>query len=449
MSTMILEALIIVVLIIVNGLFAMSEIAVVSARKVRLQQRAEDGNPGARVALELAEAPDRFLSTVQIGITLIGVLAGAFGGATLAEKLGAQIGRIRALSHYSEAIGVSIVVLAITYLSLVIGELVPKRLALHNAERIASAVAIPTRTLSRLASPLVRLLTLSTDLVVQLLGVRPSSEPPITEAEIRIILEQGTQAGVFEKAEQEIVGRVLRLGERRIEALTTTRTEVEWLDLDDSREEIQGKLVNSLFSRFPVARGSLDQVVGVVQARDVMARCLTDQPVDLSAMLEPSIFVPESASSLELLELFRSSRSSMALVIDEHGGFQGVVTLTDLLEAIVGDMPVGEGPDELRAVQREDGSWLLDGLLPVDEFRELFELEAFPGEEIGQFRTLGGLVMARLQRVPRGGDWFEHEGLRFEVMDMDGHRVDKILVAPLKGGACRQRTERVVEVTSD
>ena len=424
------EILFILLLIIGNGIFAMSEIAVVSARKARLQQWASEGNAKARAALELANAPSRFLATVQIGITLVGILAGAFGGATIAEELAARLSLslIPLLAPYSEVIGLGIVVLAIAYLSLVIGELVPKRLALNHPEAIASAVAAPMRALSVIASPAVRLLSASTEAVLRVLGVRPSTEPPVTEEELKVLIEQGTEAGVFEVAEQDMVEGVFRLSSRRIGALMTPRQKIVWLDLDGSPDEIQHKIGGSTHSRFVVVHGSLDNVLGVVHTKDLLARSLTGQPLDLKGSLQQPLFVPSTMSALCLLELFKKSGTHVALVIDEHGGLKGLVTTHDVLEAIVGDIARAGAP---QAFQRGDGSWLIDGLLPMDEFRELVGIRQLPEEEKDAYHTLGGFVMAHLGRIPALGDRFDWNGMRFEIMDMDGLRVDKVLVVPV------------------
>jgi putative hemolysin len=424
---------IILLLVLANGLFSMSEMAVVSSRKVRLQQHAEEGRRGATMAYELANNPNRFLSTVQIGITLIGILAGALGGATVATRIGAYLAQISWLAPYSEAIAVALVVLGTTYLSLVIGELAPKRLALNDPERIAMAVSGLMRSLSVVASPAVRLLSASTDLILRILGVKPSLEPPVTEEEIKVLLEQGTEAGVFEAAEQDLVESVFTLGDRRASALMTPRHEVAWLDVEDPPEVLERKIVDCPYSRFPVAQGSLDNVLGEVDAKDLLARSLAGEPFNLRAMVRKPLYVPEIMPALKVLEVFKQSGTQMAMVLDEYGSIQGLVTLTDILEAIVGDIPSAEELAEPPVVQREDGSWLLDGMLPVDEFKELFQLEDLPGEEQGLYQTLGGFVMSQIGRIPTAADHFEWLGLRFEILDMDGPRVDKVLVIPVYG----------------
>ena len=432
MPAVVTEIIVILLLIVVNGLFAMSEIAIISARKARLRQKADEGDHRARIALDLAETPNRFLSTVQIGITLIGILAGAFGGATLAEELGAYLSRIPLLKLYGEAIGLVVVVLVTTCLSLVIGELVPKRLALNSPERIAAAIASPMRALSVIAYPAVRLLSLSTELVLRILGIRPSTEPPVTEEEIKVLLEQGTEAGVFQEVEQDMVESVLLLDERRAASLMTPRPEIIWLDIEDSLDEVRRKMVASPYSRFPVCQGSLDNVLGEVEARDLLARSLCGEAFELKSLLQRPLYVPETMPALKVLEAFKKSGTQMALVIDEYGSIQGLVTLKDILEAIVGDIPSAEELAEPQVVQREDGSWLLDGMLPIEEFKDLLGIGELPGEEQGLYQTIAGFVMTQLGHIPVAADHFEWGGLRFEVMDMDGNRVDKVLVAPAK-----------------
>ncbi len=430
MSAITFEILFILLLLIANGVFAMSELAVVSSRKARLQRMAEAGDARARAALELANSPDRFLSTIQIGITLVGILAGAFGGATIAEQLGAQVARVPALAEYGEAVGLAVVVIGITYLSLVVGELVPKRLALNNPERIAKLVARPMGRLSRVASPVVHVLSLSTSVILHILRLKASDEPPVTEEEIKVLIEQGAQAGVILEAEQEMVESVFKLADRRIGALMTPRTEIAWLDADEAPDRLYAQISASPYSRFPVCAGALDNVVGVVKAKDLLARCVSGEVPDLRSVMRQPLFVPDSRTALQVLEALKGARTHLALIVDEHGAVEGLVTTNDILEAIVGDIaPAGAGGDE-QAVRREDGSWLLDGALPVDEFKEIFPVGQLPGEGRGGYYTLAGFVMTYLGRVPAVADHFEWQGLRFEVVDMDGKRIDKVLVAP-------------------
>jgi putative hemolysin len=427
------EVMVILALILANGVFAMSEIAVVSARRARLQQRAEEGERGAAVALKLSEDPNQFLSTVQIGISLIGILAGAFGGATVARALGVALQAVPLLAPYGTTIGFIVVVLAITYLTLVIGELVPKRYALSNPDGIAARVGPPMRALSRIVAPIVSLLSWSTDLVLRVVAPRLEKVSPVTEEEIRVMIQEGTEVGVFEPAEQEMVTRVFQLADQTVEALMTPRSEVEWLDLADPPEETRLKIAECTHSRFPVVRDHLDNFVGIVYAKDLLAQVCGGAELDLESALRPPLFVPENAPVLNLLEHFRESQTHAAVVIDEYGGFNGFVTVNDVLDAIVGDLPLPEEAVDPRVVQRDDGSWLLDGLLSTDELEELLDLEALPGKGENLYRTLGGLAMVLLGRIPRTGDQFACCGWRFEVVDMDGYRVDKVWVRQAKG----------------
>jgi putative hemolysin len=431
MDSLSTQIFIIAALIIANGLFAMAEIAIVSARKARLQQRAEEGDEGARIALELANSPSRFLPTVQIGITLIGIFAGAFGGATIADKLAPELNRISWIAPHGGAVSLFIVVLAITFLSLIIGELVPKQIALQHAERISAAFAPAIRSLAWVASPLVHLLSLSTHLVLRLFGIKPSAETSVTEEEIKLMIEQGTQEGVFEPTEQEMVERVFRLGDRTVNALMTPRPDVIWLDLNDPPEEIQSKITSNSHTHYPVAEDQIDTIIGMVNSKDLLSQNLSCRPIDLRSVLQPALFIPESMSALDLLERFKKKRTHVALVIDEHGGFQGLITTSDVLEAIVGDIPTPGESEEADVIHREDGSWLVDGKVLADELKELLQKDELPFEDENLYQTLGGLVMAFLDRIPRSGNHFDWDGYRFEVVDMDGHRVDKVLIKPL------------------
>jgi putative hemolysin len=414
-----MEIVIILALVILNGIFSMSEAAIIASRKARLQQTV-DKDAGAKTALELAEEPNRFLSTVQIGITLIGVLTGAFGGATLAAPI-AEALKGTFLEPYAEAIGFGIIVLITTYLSLILGELVPKRIALQNPERIASLVARPMKLLSRIASPLVTFLGASTDAVLWAIGMRQSSDPPVTEEEIKAMIQQGIAAGVFEESEHDMVEGIFRLGDRRINTLMTPRTEILWLDIEDEPAVNRQKIIESPFSRLPVGEDGLDNVIGMLNAKDLLAKILKGEDFDiLKAMTEP-LFVPESMSASKVLDLFRETGTHITLVLDEYGGLEGLVTIQDILEQIVGDI------EEEEVVQRKDGSYLLDGMMGVDDFKELFDLEALPGEH-DSFETLAGFILLKIGSIPRQGDSMQWNNLDFEIIDMDGNRVDKVLV---------------------
>ncbi len=430
MPSITLEVLIILVLLLANGVFAMSEIAVVSARKAWLQKHANEGDKGAQAALELANSPSHFLSTVQIGITLIGVMAGAFGGTTLAKPLALYLQTIPWLTAYSTPISLGVVVVCITFVSLLLGELVPKRLALHRPEQIASLAAIPMRLLSHLAGPLVGLLVFITDSLLRILGLRSNQESPVTEEEVKVLIDQGTKEGTFEQAERDMVKRVFRLGDRRVASLMTPRRDIVWLDVEDSIEEVQRKLIDSTHSRFLVAEGHLDNLAGVVYAKDLLAKTLAGIPLDLRSILRQPLVIPESTVALNLLESFKQSGTHIALIVDEHGGVQGLVTLNDVLEAIVGDISSIDAQTEPAVVKREDGSLLLDGMLRIDDLKAILQVSALPGEQNGYYHTLAGFIMMKMGRIPSAADHFNWGGFRFEVVDMDGRRIDKVMVMP-------------------
>jgi putative hemolysin len=425
MSGAFTEILVIAVLLLLNGLFVMSEMAVVSSRKARLQQMGNEGRKSALQALHLAQNPGTFLSTVQIGITLIGIIMGAVAGATLSEPLARLFQQWSIPEPYADTLAFVIVVVLITALTLLVGELVPKRIALHEPERIAAAIAGPMIFVSRVFKPLVWLLGKSTEGILKLLGIKPGPQSTVTEEEIQLMIDQGTEAGVIEEAEQDMVEGVFSLGDSRVYSIMTPRTEITWLDIDDSPDEIRRKIGESPYSRFPVCQGSLDTVLGIIKARDLVASPgLASPDFRLKDKLKPALYVPETMFASRALEVFKQQSAELMLVIDEFGSLQGVVTLDDIVEEIVGDIEV-----EKQATQRHDGSWLLDGLLPVDDFKEIFKLEQLPHET--EYESLSGFVMMNLGRVPSAADHFEWNGLRFEVMDMDGRRVDKVLVTAL------------------
>ena len=403
----------------------MAETALLSSRKARLQNESNKGNVGAAAALKLTENPNQFLSVIQIGITSIDLLIGALTGATLGVWINLQLEQYAALAPYSEIIGLLIGVLPITYLSLVLGELVPKRLALRNPEAVSSMVAAPMLFFSRLFHPIVRFLSFSTESVLRLMGVKATDEPPVTEEEIQLLIDQGTQAGVFEEAEQDMVEGVFSLGEQRVYSLMTPRTEIVWLDIENSIEEIRKKIAENEVSRFPVRQDTLDVILGIVKARDLLLASLSGEQIRLKQLLKPAFYIPETMSAARALEVFKEKGTEMLLVIDEFGGLQGLLTVNDVIEEIVGQIEL----EEPQATQRQDGSWLLDGMLEVDEFKEIFNLPTLPHED--EYETLSGFVMLSLGRVPQTADQFEWHELRFEVIDMDGRRVDKVLVTTL------------------
>jgi putative hemolysin len=410
----------------------MTEMALVSSKKSRLQYLADNGDIGAKKALDALSNPNRFFSSIQIGITLIGILAGVFGGATVAKSLGEWLKGIPVIGRYGDALGIGAVVVGITYLSLVLGELVPKRLALNCPEKISSRMAAPMSLLSRLAAPFVFILGFSTEAVLKILRVHPKEETSHTEEEIKILIEESTQAGVFDKDEQDLANRALSLGDIDINDIMTPRPDIISIDIDDHLKEIWKKVTASGHSQFPVYRQDPDNILGMVSIKDLLARFAAEQDQDLQAVLSPPLFVYESLSALKALELFKQSKKHVALVIDEYGTVQGIVTLHDVFEALVGDIPTLESSEDPIAFRREDGSWLIDGLLPLDKFKELFEICVMPQEERGHYRTIAGFMLLNFKQIPTAGSRFEWSGLHFEVVDMDGCRIDKVLVEPLR-----------------
>jgi putative hemolysin len=423
------EIAIIVLLTVLNGAFAMSELAVVSSRRARLQIMADDGNAGARTALKLINDPSRFLSTVQIGITLVGVGAGAFGGATLGARFGTWLDTIPFLGGYGGMIGYGTVIIAITYLSIVLGELIPKRIALRNPERTASFVARPMHLLSKSVAPFVWLLGASTDALLRLLGLHGKREATITEEEVRSMITEGTRAGVFAPEEKEMIDGVLRLADRTVRAILTPRPEVVWLNSDDPVDALLDKIRSAGHSRYPVCRGQLEEVVGIVHTRDLLDDAVRGKPFDLAARAVKPLVVHDGTPVLKLLDLMKSSGQHFAIVVDEYGIVEGVVSITDIMETIAGDLPEAGEAAEVAAVRRDDGSWLVEGWMLVDEFEDTVGLRGVRGA--GNFHTVAGFVLNALGHVPTAGEAFEHSGFRLEVIDMDGRRIDKILVSSL------------------
>jgi putative hemolysin len=427
-----MDIFLLLLLILINGLLAMSEIAVVSSRKSRLQKRADDGSPGARIALKLSNEPSAFLSTVQVGITTVGILSGAIGENALAEPLGEWLSGFPPLQAYAHGLALTLVVVALTYFSVVVGELVPKRLGLLAPEAIAAIIASPMMLFSRVARPLVWLFSSSSSLILRGIGARPSAEAPVTDDEINVLMEQGAEAGVFHESEQAIVSNVLRLDEQRIAAIMTHRNDIYALDLDAPEEEIRTCLFESPFTRIVVCRDGLEHIVGILRTVDLLKLALTGQKLDVEPYLRPPLYVPEGVTTTHLLESFRKARQQCALIVDEYGELQGMVTLTDVLASIVGDLPSSDTSEAEEIVRRDDGSWLIDGSVTIERLKSAVELEDdLPGEDENAYNTLGGLVMYVLGRIPAVADVLKVMGFRFEVVDMDKNRVDKVLVSKL------------------
>jgi len=428
---MTLELSLILLLIVLNGIFAMSEMAIVSARKVRLQQMRENGNEGAAKALELAEHPTHFLSTIQVGITSIGVLSGALGENAIAKPLLPYLMQIPQLAPYAEELALTLTVILITYFSLIVGELVPKRLALNFPERIAAWVARPMYGLSLAVLPAVKLLSLSTELALWLLRIKPKKAPSVTEEEIKILLEQGSEEGIFEETEHRFMENILRLDDRKVGAIMTPRKNIVWLDLCLPFDENRQRILDHNHWVLPLCNDGLETIIGFVKTKDLLDRLLIGDQPSLQAVAVKALFVPDSLTLLGLLEQFRKSHLHTALVVNEYGEIDGLVALSDVMGSIVGNLSVGGRDDRPEIVRREDGSWLVDGMLDIDSLKKQFDLDDLPDERDGRFNTVGGFVMLHFGRVPKATDSFDFAGLRLEVIDMDGNRVDKVLLTQI------------------
>jgi putative hemolysin len=431
-----LEILFLFGLIILNGVFAMSEIALVTARRGRLQGLVDQGDVGAAAALALNEDPTRFLSTIQVGITTIGILSGIVGEAALAAPLAEWLVGLGAERGYAHLGATALVVVVVTYFAIVLGELVPKRLGQMSAESVARRVARPIGWMAAAAKPFVRLLSVSTDVLLQLVGVRNTTANAVTEEEIHQLIKEGTESGVIDEQERAMVRNVFRLDDRQIASLMTPRSDIVYLDLEDPLEENLRKVLDSERSRFPVCRGSLHDIVGIASARRLLHQSIRGEPIDIAAALDPAVYVPESLTGMELLENFRSSTGHFALVVDEYGEVQGLVTLQDVFESIVGEFSTPRGEDAW-AVERVDGSWLLDGLIPIPELKDRLAFNAAPEEELGRYNTLSGMIMLLLGRVPSVSDTVDWQGWRFEIVDMDQHRIDKVLASRIPAASVK------------
>jgi putative hemolysin len=429
MNQLVIEIAVIFLLLLANGVFAMAEIAVVSARRGRLRQLAI-GDARAKAALELAETPNSFLATVQVGITLVGIFAGAFGGATLAAKLAPFIAAWSPLAPYADKIAFGVVVMAITYLSLVIGELVPKRLGLSNPEGIAMAIARPMQRLSRLVSPVVKFLSVSTDALLRVFGFRVKEEANITEDEVKMLMQEGLRAGAFNRVESHIVHSALELDKLSVRDLMTPRPKIIWLNADEPHETIWHKIVVSGHSIFPVYEGNRDNVTGIVSVKAIYANLAQAITIKLRDLVVKPLIVPASQTAVQLLETFKQNRQHTALVSDEFGSIVGLVSLHDIMEAILGDLPSQDQRSRPAATKRQDGSWLVDGMIPIEEVEAVLPGVKFTGDRTSDYQTLAGFAVKQFGRIPKEGETFESQGYVFEVLDMDGHRVDKMLITP-------------------
>lgn len=428
-----MEILLLIGLIVLNGIFAMSELALVTARKARLMKLAADGDGSAAVALKLGEDPTTFLSTIQIGITSIGILNGIVGEAVLAGPLSQWLQSFGVAEHAAGIGATATVVIVVTYVSIVVGELVPKRIGQISPESIARLVARPMQVLALLTRPFVMLLTVSTHALLRLMGIKQSSQSSVTEEEIHALLEEGSEAGVIEQHQHEMVRNVFRLDDRQLGSLMIPRSDVVCVDIRRSPEENLQILIESEHTRFPVCDGSLDKLLGVIHAKQALACVARGEVPDFSANLQTCVYVPETLTGMELLEEFRANDLQMAFVIDEYGEIEGIVTLQNVLEAVTGEFTPRNAEDAW-AVQRADGSWLLDGAIPIPEMKDRLQLKSVPEEDKGRYHTISGMIMLLLGRVPGTGNHVDWAGWRFEVVDMDGKRIDKVLAAPIPEG---------------
>jgi putative hemolysin len=429
------ELSIILVLLIVNGVFAMSELAIVAAKRVRLERLAERGDAGARAALALASAPDDFLSTVQVGITLVGVVASAYGGATMADQLALRLADVAWIGHHAEPIALGIVVAIVTYLSVVIGELVPKRIALGNPERVAAIVARPMALVARAGRPIVRLLTGSTKIVLRLFGIRGLPAPGLTEEEIHAVIEQGAESGVVPRVEHEIVESVFRLGDRHVTAILTPRLDVAWIDVTATATEVGAFVAQHRKSWLLVCDESVETIVGVASSDEILSRCLTGLPFDLRGVLSDPLYVPTRTLAFSLLETFRTSRQRVAVVVDEYGGMEGVVSFDDLVEELLGGMQTVSHVEMPSIASQADGTWVADGTAPVEDIEEALDVGMMAHEAPRGYHTLAGFLMSRLGRIPTPNDSVEWQGYRLVVETMDGRRVERVRIQKMAGNA--------------
>ncbi len=423
----------ILVLIVINGVFAMSEMSLVSSRKARLQKLAADRKAGAQAALKLHEEPSRFLSTVQVGITSVGILSGALGEDALTVPLHEQLIKLPLLAPYADGLALVLTVVLITYFSVVVGELVPKRLALLRPEGIAVVVARPMNGLSIIASPLVWVLSSSSNLILRIFRAHRAPQTTVTNEEIKLLMEIGSEAGVFHASEGHLVANVLKLDEQRVGAVMTPRKEMFVIDLADESCDVKEKIADCIYSQVVICRGGLDNVVGILHRGDLLKAVMNGAEFDLAKTVRQALFVPDSMSLTHLLEFFREARADFALIVNEYGDLEGLVTLSDVLKAIVGDLPSIESDFDPDMVQRDDGSWLVDGGLAIKRLKSVVGInQDLPGESANTYNTVGGFILYYLEKIPRVADHFEYGDWYFEVVDIDGTRIDKVLVTPKK-----------------
>jgi len=426
-----LEIAIIFLLIIANGLFVLTEMSVIESRKNKLEKLVDTGDIGAKFALDIVEEPARVLSAMQIGITLTGILIGTLAGEKLAPVLGFYLKKISYFASYADMIAMLIIVVSITYLTLVIGELVPKKIAINEPEPILSKLAISLNFLEKLTQPFVSFLSFSTNFTLLFIGINPNKETPVTEDEVRTLIEQGTEEGTFEKTEQDMVDKIFRLSDQKAYALMTPRTQMIWLDLEEPLEENLAIINENPDTIFPVAKDSLDEFVGILYTKDLLKMSLAGEPINLEKCIHTPMFIPKSMPSFKVLENFQESGNHQAIVLDEFGGVIGFITMKDIVSEVLGDISLSEDPEPVQIIKRDDNSWLVDGLLPIDEFKDHFALDELPDEDRDHYQTMGGFITSYLDYIPVAAENFIWNGFKFEIVDMDRVRVDKILVTKL------------------
>jgi len=446
MSAVILEIIFILLILVANGVFAMSEIAIVSARKAKLKKMAEDGDKGAAAALELANSPTRFLSTVQVGITLVGIFAGAFGGARIATRLALAFESVPLVGQYSYQIAFFLVVLVITIFSLIIGELIPKRIALNSPEVISSLIARPMRRLSEITGPFVNLLSDFVEKLLDIMGIGKPQESQVSEDEVRVLIDEGLTAGIFHQSEKDMFEGVLKLDQLTVGDLMTPRVQIVWIDIDEPDESKWRKVARSGHSHFPVFQGKEDHVIGLLSVKSLWANISLAHKVEVRNLITPPPIVPEGMTASKLIDTFRTSQKHITLVTDEFGTIQGLVTLKDVLEAIVGTLPDREQARHPKARKRADGSWIMDAVLDIDEFKKILEIKDLPGESESGYKTIGGFILHQLGHVPEEGEALVWQSLRFEIIDMDKHRLDKILVTSFVPPAFAPEPEKTIVI---
>lgn len=423
---MLTEIIIILALIFLNGIFAMAEISIVAARKSKLEHGAANGDKKSKIALKLANDPGKFLSTVQIGITLIGIFTGVYSGVGIANRLSLYFDQYPSLATYSGTLAIILVVIGITFLSIIFGELIPKQVGIIRSESVARALAPPMNVLSIIAHPFVWLLTMPGELLIKWLDIKPSSDSKVTEDEIKAIIKEGTEGGEIQEIEQDIVERVFHLGDRKVGSLMTHRTDLVWIDIAGSEDDIKAKLTTEIHSVYPVGDGNIDKAIGIIQIKDLLASYLNNEKFEIKPYIKEPLFILENNTAYEVLEKFREAKTHCGLVIDEYGSILGLVTLNNILEALVGEMPAEDGAD-YEIVQRDDGSWLIDAQLPFYDFIQRMEILYLDKTKI-RYNTLGGFALSILHHIPHTGEKFIWRNYEFEIVDLDGNRIDKILV---------------------